>query len=249
MADTIRILGLDFFNGTPAEAVQAISEGGLLVAPSGTCFDRLLRDADYRRAVTTADVALPDSGFMVLLWRLLRREKFHQRISGLAHLQELLRTSNSQLRDFVWVLPHHGAKDRLLEWARGRGAAIAEDHCYLAPMYSGRVEDAAVLELVKTHRPRHVIIAIGAGAQEKLGWYLREHLEPKPAIHCIGGALGFVTGDQVAIPGWADRLYLGWFLRLLANPRVFIPRLWKARLLPALIVRYGSELPPLRGGQ
>ncbi len=91
------------------------------------------------------------------------------------------------------------------------------------------VADEALVELVVQRKPRHVVIAIGAGAQEKLGWYLREQATWRPAIHCIGGALGFVTGDQVAIPDWADRFYLGWLLRLLSEPRAFVPRLWSAR--------------------
>lgn len=244
---SIRILGISFFNGTPAEAVDAISAGGLLVAPSGTCFERLLRDADYRRAITTADIALPDSGLMVLTWRLLRGGKFQRRISGFAHLQELL--PRPEFRNpgvALWVLPHGRARDHLLRWAVEQGLPVTSDDCYLAPLYGGVIGDAALLELVNVRRPAHIVIGIGAGPQEKLGRYLRENAAHKPAIHCIGGALGFVTGDQVAIPNWADQLYLGWLFRLFTQPRVFIPRLSKARVLPFLIARYGSELPPLK---
>jgi UDP-N-acetyl-D-mannosaminuronic acid transferase (WecB/TagA/CpsF family) len=91
-----------------------------------------------------------------------------------------------------------------------------------------------------------VIIGIGGGVQEKLGLYLRENLGYRPAIHCVGAALGFLTGDQKAIPDWADRLYLGWLCRLLAQPRIFIPRLSRALELPWLIWKYGENLPPLR---
>jgi len=91
-----------------------------------------------------------------------------------------------------------------------------------------------------------VIIAIGSGAQEKLGHYLRENLSYRPAIHCIGAALGFVTGEQIPIPDWADRLFLGWFFRLIAQPGVFIPRLSHAFELPRLIWKYGEKLPPLK---
>src|SRR5947207_1563128 len=91
-------------------------------------------------------------------------------------------------------------------------------------------------------------LAIGSGAQEKLGYYLRENLSYRPAIHCIGAALGFVTGDQVSIPDWADRLYLGWFWRLVAQPSVFIPRLSRAVELPLLIWKYSEKLPPMREG-
>jgi len=35
-------------------------------------------------------------------------------------------------------------------------------------------------------------------------------------------------------------------LRLLTQPRNFIPRLWNAHELPWLIWKYGENLPPLR---
>lgn len=242
-AQTVRILSIPFFNGSPAEAVAAMNRaGGLLVAPSGTCFERLLDDRDYRRAVTTADVALPDSGFMVLLWRYLRGGSI-PRISGLAYLRTLFADTEFRKFETLWVLPHERALAKLIAWGSEAGVTIERENCYLAPMYGPSIEDQTVVELLRARRPVHVVIAIGAGPQERLGWYLREHAGYKVAIHCTGGALGFITGDQVAIPGWADRLYLGWCFRLMTQPRVFVPRLWKGRLLPWLITRYGAELP------
>jgi UDP-N-acetyl-D-mannosaminuronic acid transferase (WecB/TagA/CpsF family) len=124
---------------------------------------------------------------------------------------------------------------------------MKKENCYVAPRYGLEVEDRNLLALIEQHRPAHVIIAIGSGAQEKLGYYLRENLSYRPAIHCIGAALGFITGDQAAIPEWADRLHLGWLWRLVAQPRVFIPRLSRAFELPSLIWKYGEKLPVARG--
>ena len=90
-----------------------------------------------------------------------------------------------------------------------------------------------------------MIIALSGGVQEKLGFYLRENTGYRPALHCIGAALGFITGYQIAIPGWADRLYLGWLLRLVSQPRKFLPRALNAAVLPGMIIRYGENLPPL----
>ena len=91
------------------------------------------------------------------------------------------------------------------------------------------------------------MIAIGSRPQEKLGHYLWENLSYRPAIHCAGAALGFITGDQAAIPNWADRFYLGWFFRLMARPRIFIPRLVRGFELPWLVWKYGEKLPVARG--
>jgi N-acetylglucosaminyldiphosphoundecaprenol N-acetyl-beta-D-mannosaminyltransferase len=244
-----RILGINFFNGDVDEAVASMfRQGGFLVAPSGTCFARLREDEAYRHAVLAADLAIADSGLMVVLWRLSRREKVH-RISGLRYLKHLLRKLKGEGTTRVfWVLPSQSARQKLLDWSGRESFSIKAENCYVAPRYGSDVEDRNLLVLVEQHRPAHVMIAIGSGAQEKLGYYLRENLSYRPAIHCIGAALGFVTGDQVSIPEWADRFYLGWLWRLVAQPSVFIPRLSRAVELPLLIWKYGGTLPPMKLG-
>ena len=244
-----QILGIRFFNGDVDEAVASMfRQGGFLVAPSGTCFARLREDETYRHAVVGADLAIADSGLMVVLWRLLRREKVH-RISGFKYLKHLVVKLKSEGNTTVfWVLPSESARQKLLDWSSRERFSIKRENCYVAPRYGPEVEDRNLLSLIEQQRPAHVIIAIGSGAQEKLGYYLRENLSYRPAIHCIGAALGFLTGDQVSIPEWADRLYLGWLCRLVAQPGVFIPRLSRAVELPLLIWKYGEKLPPLRSG-
>jgi UDP-N-acetyl-D-mannosaminuronic acid transferase (WecB/TagA/CpsF family) len=242
-----QILGIHFFDGTAAEAVkQALDRPGLVVAPSGTCFTRLTEDVRYRRAVCEADLVLPDSGFMVLLWGLLRGRRIH-RVSGLAYLKEML--ARPELRHRMatfWILPNDKAREKTETWLTAHEFTATRDDLYVAPIYGPLVEDRTLLSLIESRRPRHVIIALSGGVQEKLGYFLRENAGFRPAIHCIGGALGFVTGYQTPIPDWADRFYLGWLFRLLAQPRLFIPRLWTARTLPCLILKYGEKLPELR---
>jgi len=248
MVSSRQILGIQFFNGDVEEAVGLmLQRGGLLVAPSGTCFARLRADKIYRRAVLATDLAIADSSLMVLLWRLLRRQKV-ERISGYKYLKHLLgRLKGEGKRDVFWILATKHAQRSLFDWSRREGFSVAEKNCYVAPWYGSEVEDRDLLALLEQQRPTHVIVAIGSGAQEKLGYFMRENLSYRPAIHCIGAALGFITGDQISIPDWADRSYLGWFFRLLAQPRVFIPRLSRAFQLPRLILKYGEELPPMRG--
>jgi UDP-N-acetyl-D-mannosaminuronic acid transferase (WecB/TagA/CpsF family) len=139
-----------------------------------------------------------------------------------------------------------GARQKLLDWSRREALPISGEDGYVAPRYGFDVADPTLISLIDRRRPAQVIIAIGSGAQEKLGYYLRENLSYRPAIHCIGAALGFITGDQIAIPDWADRVFLGWFWRLLAQPRTFVPRLSRGLELPWLIWKYGRKLPPMQ---
>jgi len=243
-----QILGIRFFDGDAEEAVAVMSgHGGFLVAPSGTCFTRLHQDESYRRAMLAADLAIADSGLMVLTWRLLRHEKL-QRISGLKYLKHLLsRLKGEGSAEVFWVLSRERARQKLLDWSRRETFTVKVDNCYVAPQYGLKIEDRHLMALIEEHRPAHVVIAVGSGAQEKLGYFLSENLSYRPAIHCIGAALGFITGDQIAIPKWADRFYLGWLVRLFSEPRRFIPRLWRAHNLPWLIWKHGDKVPPLHG--
>jgi UDP-N-acetyl-D-mannosaminuronic acid transferase (WecB/TagA/CpsF family) len=180
---------------------------------------------------------------MVLLWKFCQGGSL-RRISGLAYLKEVLRLP--ELRESgktFWVLPSESSVRRAEGWLRDAGLPVVPEEFYVAPFYGTEVHDEKLAALIESRRPAHVIVAIGGGPQEKLGLFLRENLSYRPAVHCIGAALGFLTGDQIAIPDWADRFYLGWFFRLFAQPRVFVPRLWSAHELPWLIWKFGENLP------
>jgi exopolysaccharide biosynthesis WecB/TagA/CpsF family protein len=247
MTSTEQILGIKFFNGDVGRAVALMGErGGFVVAPSGTCFARLRRDDRYRAAMVNADMAIPDSGAMVLLWSLFGGRKL-TRISGWKYLHCLSDKFFSEKQDDVfWVVPSEKARETTARWLDQNNFRFSSDDFYVAPIYGAVVEDRRLVDQIHDRKPRHVVVGIGSGPQEKLGYYLREHLNYRPAIHCVGAALGFLTGEQVKIPAWADRFYLGWLFRLITNPVRFVPRLWRAGELPFLIFRYAADLPPLR---
>src|SRR5437762_94713 len=242
-----QILGVRFFNGSGTDAVEYISRnGGYTVVPAAPALANIHRDQDYRRALLESDLAIADSGFMVFLWRILRRGKV-VRTSGLRYLQILL--DKRELREpgrLFLILPSEIARVKALRLLCRERYKIAAADTYIAPIYRCNVADHQLISILKVNQPAHVIIGIGGGVQEKLGLYLRENLAYRPAMHCVGVALGFLTGDPRSIPDWADQLYLGWLLRLVRQPKVFAKRFLRAFELPWLIWKYGENLPPLR---
>jgi UDP-N-acetyl-D-mannosaminuronic acid transferase (WecB/TagA/CpsF family) len=220
-------------------------------------------DEDYRRAIADADLAIADSGWMVLFWKLLHGEQL-ARISGLAFFRALLASPDARNPGYLfWVSPGENAKAKMVEFARNSGYPVTADDCYVAPDYKKRsrplvsredalpsptwhITDPDLLTTIEERKPKHIIIGIGGGMQDKLGSYLKRHLSYTPGIYCIGAAPGFVTGDQVGIPMWADRLFVGWVFRLITRPRALGARFWSAHRLPYLILRYGREMPPLK---
>ena len=244
---TETILGVRFFNGTVEQAVETMSRnGGLMVVPAAPALVKLQTDEGYRRALVSADMAIADSGAMVLLWKILTGRRV-ERISGLKFLNHLVaRLGTHPGERVLWIVPSESAHEKTIDWLRRVNLTGTADF-YVAPRYAPEVLDDALVAKVDNHLPVHIVVGIGGGVQEKLGLFLKENLRARPAIHCIGAALAFLTGDQPPIPMWADTFYLGWLLRLLRQPRIFAPRYLSAFKLPALIFRYRGNLPPIRG--
>ena len=240
------MLGVPLASITVDEAVRRGLKGGLVLAPSGPGLSDLPRDGDYREALLNSDLNLTDSGF-VLLVRLLRGHGLAVRTSGLRYLHELLLHPTMQASGATyWVMPSRESRTRNLDWLNERGQRVSEDDCYIAPRYArgGKVEDPGLLAEVERRRPEHVFVCVGSGVQEKLGLYLKRNLTYGPGIHCVGAAIAFLSGDQARIPLWADRLALGWLVRCLRDPKVFVPRYVRALKLAYLVLRYDEKAPP-----
>ncbi len=246
MENTRRILGIPFFTGTAAEAVSRLRCGGLLVVPAAPALNNLPTQGAYREALLGADLAIPDSGFMVLIWNLMERNRI-RKLSGPKYVRVLLEQPDVRaVGNTFWVMAGEESARRNLAWLANRGITVPQSCVYVAPMYGDDIEDQELLKRIEQHCPKHVIITIGGGKQERLGLYLKRNLCYRPAIHCIGAAIAFLSGDQVRIPAWADNLYLGWLFRCLSEPKQYAPRYWSARTLLMLMLKYRSELPPLR---
>jgi exopolysaccharide biosynthesis WecB/TagA/CpsF family protein len=241
-----QILGVHFFNGSAAEAADRIEGGGLLVVPAAPALKNLPSDPEYREALLKADLVITDSAFMVLLWNLMEKDSI-TRLSGLAYTRELVsRLSASDHDETFWIMASPASATRNIDWLRSQGVEVNNEDYYLAPIYGRPIEDQVLLDLLRKRRPKHVVITIGGGTQERLGLYLKNNLEFPIAIHCTGAAIAFLSGDQVRIPAWADRLYLGWLFRCLAEPKRYGPRYWDARHLMPLMLHYRERLPELR---
>ena len=271
MGESFRqILGINFFAGETDELLRLTDQGGLVVVPSAPVLVDLELDSAHRTALEKSDLALTDSGFMVLLWRLFNREHL-PRISGLKYLRALL--NHAGFREpgaTFWIMPSEEDARANLAWLAEQGIEVPVENVYVAPFYpSGALRDPDLLDTIEDRQPKYIITALGGGVQERLGYYLRQNLSAfapddgrpmtedgikqlsaisppstapgRPAIICTGAAIAFLSGGQTNIPPWADRLMLGWFLRILSSPTRYFPRYWKALHLVPLLWRHGSE--------
>lgn len=245
---TETILGVSFHTGTLDAAVDKALAGGHVNAPSGpgmAC--DLVRSSAYRKALLNADINITDSGIMVLAWRLFQRRKI-PRYSGLRFLQAVMERKEFREPGAVfWVMPTQAEQERNVAWLQRHGYPVDKEDLYIAPLYGkGELDDEILRRRIEARRPKIVMLAIGGGTQERLAAFLRSQLSYTPAILCLGAAIAFITGGQAKIPGWADRLYLGWLMRIAYSPRKFLPRYWEAFSIVGLIWRHRENLPPLR---
>ena len=240
-----QILGVRFFVGTAAQAVDSFLRlGGYIVVPASMALIKLRHDEEYGKALRKANLVLPDSRLLVALWRTVADRKL-RKISGTAYLKCLVDRGDiwSGGGPF-WVVPSENAKAKAMRWLTDR--SVKPENFHVVTHGGDPAEYYPILVEIEKQRPNHVVIALGAGTQEKLGLYLRESLLYEPRIHCVGAALGFLTGYERPIPEWAERFQLGWLFRLMAQPRLLLPRLGMALVLAWMIIKYRSEPVPLK---
>jgi len=240
-----QILGINFFVGDARSAIERISRGGLLVVPSAPVLRDIGLSESHRDALIHADVAITDSALMVLMWNWMEGDSI-ERLSGLKYMRELLLAPDFRAAgNTLWIMPNSESARRNIAWLTSQGISVPEQCIYVAPIYGPAAEDPALIEHMRKHRVKHVVVTVGGGTQERLGLYIKRNLEYLPAIHCIGAAIAFLSGDQVKIPKWADELYLGWLIRCLSAPRRYIPRYWTSISVVSLLWRYRNRLPPM----
>jgi UDP-N-acetyl-D-mannosaminuronic acid transferase (WecB/TagA/CpsF family) len=99
------------------------------------------------------------------------------------------------------------------------------------------INDKKLLKKIKLLSPKVILINLGGGVQEIIGDYLISNLNYKPSIICTGAAISFFTGEQAPINNFFDKLFLGWLIRILFNPKIFLPRYLMSFKLFFLVLR------------
>ena len=233
------ILGIKFYVGELPGLLELCAAGNFIVVPAAPALVDLTTDQYYRAALEKSDLAITDSGFMVVLWKFLTGQSL-TRISGLKLLRGLLDGDElKQPGSSFWIMPSVKEREANLSWLQRNGYSVADNQCYVAPFYTkGAIADPTLLALIEERHPRYILVNIGGGTQEPLGLYLRQNLSYRPSIICTGAAIAFLTGMQAPIPVWADTLMIGWLLRVMHAPSKFAPRMWKGLRLVSILAKY-----------
>ena len=217
---------IKFMDGDFKDIKFLLDKGGLLVLPAAPALANIYSDKSYHKALKHADIALFDSGFFCLLLRIFKGIKI-KKYSGLKFLTQFLKSLKNCSDKILMINPSYN--EQLLNKKYLKLKKINNSNHYVAPFYNKNIiNDLKLLKMIKKDKPKYIVINLGGGVQELLGSYLKYNLDYKPSIVCSGAAIAFLTGQQAKIPSIFDKLYLGWLIRIMFNPFIFIPRYIKA---------------------
>ena len=212
-----------------------IIKKGLFVFPAGPALASIDKSQKYHESLRKADLVFFDSGFFVLLLKLIRNINV-TKFSGYKFLYLFFDYLKENKKKTIFCI------DPNLKFAKSnkhflKSLGIKKIYNYLAPNYQSKnLSDKKLLYKIKRVKPDFVLTNIGGGKQEILGLYLKKNLKIKTTILCTGAAISFFTKDQAPINSLIDQLYLGWLMRLIFNPLIFSKRyMYSLRLIPMVI--------------
>jgi UDP-N-acetyl-D-mannosaminuronic acid transferase (WecB/TagA/CpsF family) len=236
MEDNIIVFkGITFHNYDFDKLLSIVNEGGYLVAPAASALTNINKDNKYHESLIKSDVAILDSGFFCILLRIFKGKKV-TKYSGYLFLKNFLNLNFNKETNFFIIDPNLEESKANISYLNSKNITNIKN--YIAPKYDNKIIiDNNLLEEIIKFRPRYIIINLGGGIQESLANYIKNNCDFKVSILCTGAAISFLTKKQAPINDFGDKLYLGWFMRILYNPKKFLMRTIKSISLINLFIK------------
>lgn len=215
--------GIKFDNSTFDEIKKKlVLKSNMLVAPAASALSQIDVNKDYYQSLKGADIVILDSGFFCILLRIFKGLSVN-RLSGYLFLKKFLDLDFKKNIKFFLIEPNQ--KDLIVNKSYFNKKRINNITSYVAPKYNTKkFKDSKLLKKIKQKKPRFIIVNIGGGIQETLGLYVKKNIKFKCSIICTGAAIAFLTKRQAPVNDLIDKLYLGWLIRTLYDPKKFFMR-------------------------
>jgi UDP-N-acetyl-D-mannosaminuronic acid transferase (WecB/TagA/CpsF family) len=235
------LYGITFIAGNYSDLREHLAQRSgvrLVVVPSAPVLSEIHRDPNTHEALKAADIAIPDSSFMLLLLRLFQRISL-PKYSGFKLVGDLLSDPDFLSSKLLLVDPSQEASQTNVTHLMSLGMEQSNLISYVAPWYgkTGPLTDPSLNSLIAAERPDNIMINLGGMTQERLGAGIKQSVDTNCRIFCTGAAIAFYNGQQAPISILIDKLHLGWLWRCLYKPTVFIPRYLRAFRLGPLLFR------------
>jgi UDP-N-acetyl-D-mannosaminuronic acid transferase (WecB/TagA/CpsF family) len=224
----LKFLNICFFDISYENAIKYLKKkGGYLVIPAASALANIINDKHYSNSLKKSTVAIFDSGLFCLLLLILKLIKV-KKFSGYKFLNFFLNDKRNKKCKILLLEPSVQASKINNLYLKSRKFQFLKH--YICPVYRENIFDKNLIKLINNFKPKFIIINIGGGTQEKLALYIKSIIYSKMIIICSGAALSFFSDNnsKYRITSLIDKIYMGWFIRVLNNPRFFIQRIFKS---------------------
>ena len=237
----IKFLNIKFHNFSDKDFIKLIYRPGLFLFPSGPGLSSLETSTSYLASLKKADYVFFDSGYFVVLLKIFKNIKV-KKFSGYKFLKLFFNFLNMHKNKSIFLIDP-SKKKSLSNKKYLKEIGLKKIHNYISPYYNpDKLIDEKLLKKIKKIKPNYIITNIGGGTQEILGLYLKNNLNFKTTILCTGGAISYFTGDEAPINNFFDKIYIGWLIRIIFNPKFFLIRYLKAFKLFLIVWRNKTRI-------
>lgn len=198
----------------------------LITTINAHSYNTLYRDADFKEAIKSSDILLPDGVSIVWASRVLKGEKINKIAGEDIFLHEMKRINDINGSCFFL-----GSTDRNLNLIKERAKHDYPNirvHTYSPPYKStfSNEDNEIMIDKVNDVKPDVLFIGMTAPKQEKWAF---SHFNKLEAGHicCIGAVFDFYAGTITRAPKWMINIGLEWLYRLLKEPK----RMWKRYII------------------
>ena len=228
--------GISFLDFSDKHITKILNKNGLFVFPAATALVNIYKNKKYYNSLKKADLVFFDSGFLVILFKIFKNLNINK-FSGYKFLKFLFKKIKQEKSKTFLVDPNKKFSLNNFKYLRSIGIKKNNIKNYVCPIYkSSYIEDQYLLKQIKKFKPSIIIVNIGGGTQEVLGYYLKKKLNHKCKIICTGAAISFFTKDQAPINDFIDKFYLGWLVRFFFNPFSLFIKYLKVFKLIAMVL-------------
>ena len=220
----VNFLGIKFYNVVYQYILDILlKDRKYLVIPAAYALARSYYFKKELKALQKSDIAIFDSGFFCFSLRLIKNIKV-DKFSGYKFLNFFLDDVRNKNKKILSLDPSFEDLKYNKKYLQFKKFKFVKN--YVCPMYQDKViEDKRLIKIINEYKPEFIISNIAGGKQETLAFYIIQNATPNSSVICSGAALAFLTGRQAPITNFIDEYYLGWLIRLIYNPKLYLSRI------------------------
>lgn len=229
--------GIKFYDVDYKTCLNLLNKkGGYLVIPAASSLSTIEYNKKYYLALKKSTIAIFDSGLFCLSLFLFKNI-FFKKFSGYRFIKYFLIDKDVKNKKILLLNPSAQEARYNIKYLKKKKFKFIMS--YVCPIYNEKTlsNDLLLFKKINKYKPEIIIINIGGGIQEVLALSIKNNVRLKTICICSGAALSFFTGQGAKITDFVDKFYIGWLMRILHNPKIFIFRILNSIKLIRLVTK------------